>query len=184
MFGIVNAKSDYTQKKHSKPNTMKTISTIRRKGRGIIAILFVLMMSGSGLHAQKSLNRLEIQDLSGIILKGMKEISIALEIQKEISVVMEEEIILEDWMMNLEKWAKSLDSSDVNKNNSASSLQEQDMIYESELELEGWMLNSWKVNATDKEQMVKNSSFDEELELESWMTSPAFWVEKHQYSQR
>ena len=88
---------------------------------------------------------------------------------KEIKAFYEEEILLEEWMTDLEFWARSMDSSAVDefKSSKVKTPEAEEEIIEQDLEIEEWMLNFNWIN--------KELFEEEELKFENWMVYPKNW---------
>lgn len=151
---------------------LRTMKAIRNKISRItkISILsLATILISSGMNGQKSLKSFELNDLTGNLFSTTEEIITAMKEVKEKKAFYEEDILLEEWMADLDYWAKSHDSaSSANEVTSGSgNLGTESEIMEENLELEDWMLNyNW----------IEHENFDEqELKLEGWMKNPENW---------
>jgi len=151
---------------------MKTqFVNIKKLLKGFILVSATLFLS-QGLQAQKSIKSYEFKELTTNLFKSSDEILAAMKSVKFKKAFYEEEIVLEQWMTDLNYWAKNLDSSAVigdNKEpvkiNVESELETE--VLEESLELEDWMLNY--------EWIEKENIMEEELKFEDWMQSPKKW---------
>lgn len=132
-------------------------------------LVLAAMLISLGVNGQKSLKAFELKDLSASIFSTTEEIITAMKESKERKAFYEEEILLEEWMTDLDYWAKSMDSASIanKKSMKSETSKEEAEILDESLEIEEWMLNyNW----------IEKENFDEEeLKLEDWMNSPRNW---------
>lgn len=141
---------------------MKTMKLNTSKILRKTSLMICASMLFAGLFAQKSLNSFELKQYTSDLFKSSAEIISAMNSTKEKKAFYEEEILLEEWMLNLEHWVEKMDSStnravDINT----------EVIIEEELELESWM--------TDYKWIQTGYFYEEELTLENWMKHPMMW---------
>lgn len=124
----------------------------------------------SGIYAQKSLNSFDIKKYTSDLFQSTNEIIFAINSSKEQKAFYEEDILLEEWMIDLELWADKMDSSlnEASKETNAPAIKEDsEFILENELELEDWMLYY---------EWIHTEIFqEEELTMEDWMVYPKMW---------
>jgi hypothetical protein len=135
----------------------------------VFLLAFSAIMMSTGVFAQKSLKTFDIKDLTASLFSTTEEIVTAMKESKEKKAFYEDDILLEEWMTDLDYWAKSMDSSSIEKGKSAKPMipGEETEIIEESLEIEEWMLD---YNWIEKEDFE-----EEELKLEDWMQNPENW---------
>ena len=154
---------------NKKNNTMKALKLNINKILKALLIVVAAFQFNSGLFAQKSFRNNDLKSITANIFRSSEEIILAIRTSAEKRAFLEEEILLEDWMTNLDGWMKKMDtasSKTVSKENTVIMETEMELIDES-LEMEDWMLDSnW---------LEKESFEEEDLKLEEWMKYPKNW---------
>ncbi|MCF8377990.1 MAG: hypothetical protein K9H49_00345 [Bacteroidales bacterium] len=129
-----------------------------------IALLIAAILFCPGIFAQKSFNNLGARTVSDNFIRSSNEIMSELTSTFKTDVFIEEQMSLEDWMIDLKKFADKYDY------NSISESKEESEYKEPKLELDDWMNESdWNY--------LKNDNFKEDvLKLEKWMCCPRNWI--------
>ena len=148
---------------------MKTQNLNTGKILSRTVLIITAIMISSGIYAQKSLNSFYLNKYTAELFQSTNEIISALNSSKEQKAFYEEDILLEEWMIDLESWANKMDSSknQAPANNTRGVNEENEVLLENELELEDWMLNSDWIQVEFVEE--------EDLTLEAWMMYPKMW---------
>ena len=118
-----------------KIKTMKT-KTNQQGITAKLSLLIVAMFFSLGIFAQNSVASYQIKSLSDNLIISSDEIISSLKVSIETDFFYEDQINLEEWMIDLEKFA----------DNSKSSLVEEDEFTEEELNLEEWMIDTDWIN--------------------------------------
>lgn len=149
---------------------MKTQLLNKAKKIRISALLFASLFLSLNLNAQLSAKSYEWKKVGAEILTSKEQIKNALLGVKTKNAFSEEEILLEDWMTDLNSWLRIVDSSEMENADAepvSYALPLEAEILDENLELENWMLDA---------NWIFNESFvDEELSFENWMDSPKNW---------
>lgn len=132
------------------------------KKTGMLLLVLAFLTAAPAISQMNSVK----SDLNYLQTKLVVTAEEAIEAVKDYrSISLENEMEFENWMLDLEKWSKTIDSVSVGENAEIYSTEsEKEMVLETELELEGWML---------KTDWVENH--DKELILENWMVNPRNW---------
>lgn len=139
--------------------TMKT-KTNHKRITARVALLIVAIFFSLGIFAQKSITNYQIKSLNENLLLSSDEIISSLRVSIETDFFYEDQINLEDWMIDLEKFAK----------NSKPSTIVEDEFIEEELELEEWMID------TDWLKKDCDYFYEAPLQFEDWMCCPKEWT--------
>ncbi len=149
-------------KKLKKTKVMKTNINNPAKKTGMLLLLVAFLTATPAMSQMNSI-KTDLGTIQAKLLVNAEEVMEAVKDYRYLSL--ENEIEFESWMMDLDKWSKSIDSVSVGENAETFSIEsETEMVLESELELEGWMLET---------DWVENH--DKELVMENWMTNPRNW---------
>lgn len=125
-----------------------------------VTLLIVAIFFSLGIFAQKSITNYQIKSLSENLVLNSDEIINSLKVSTETDFFYEDQINLEDWMIDLEKFAK----------NSKSSTIIEDKFTEEELCLEEWMID------TDWLNKECDYFYEAPLQFEDWMCCPKEWT--------
>jgi hypothetical protein len=134
-----------------------------------ISLVIVAIFFSGSLMAQKSFKSYDLKNsTTELFKKGSSEIAEAFFAKKE--EIKEEEVSFEEWMIDLENFSKSLDSSSVDKQEAKETLSKEELeILNEQVELEDWMMElDWNYKSSD----FLNEAV---VELESWMTDLKKW---------
>ena len=151
---------------------VKAMTTLRNKFKKVavkICLVAIFISPFAELEAQKALKSYDFKNTTNKLLKRSTE-EILKAFNAKSDFFYEEEIPFEDWMMDLEKFGKSLDSSDLKKSEYDDVLKKVSMeLIEEDLQLESWM--------TESDWSYKSSDFlvEDEIQLEDWMSKPRSW---------
>lgn len=142
---------------------MKTTKNLPQPAIKIAVIVAALLFS-SGIFAQKSFNQFEGKNISQKLIRTSSDILADIATSFRTDVFIEEQISLEDWMIDLEKFAKDY------KNTATAENIETPQFEEPKIQIEDWMMVSdWNY--------IKNEHFKEDtLKLEKWMCCPRNWI--------
>ncbi len=125
-----------------------------------LSLLIVAMFFSLGIFAQNSVASYQIKSLSDNLIKSSDEIIRSLKVSNETDIFYEDQINLEEWMIDLEKFGK----------NSKSSITEEVEFVEEELDLEEWMID------TDWIKKECDYFYEAPLQFEEWMCCPKEWT--------
>ena len=125
-----------------------------------LSLLIVAMFFSLGIFAQNSVASYQIKSLSDNLIISSDEIISSLKVSIETDFFYEDQINLEEWMIDLEKFA----------DNSKSSLVEEDEFTEEELNLEEWMIDTDWINSDC------DYFYEAPLQFEDWMCCPREWT--------
>ena len=132
-----------------------------------MVLMIVAGLISMNLSAQKSINTHELQKFSNTLFRSTEQIVAAFTRSTAKSEVFDEDIRLEDWMMDLNQWAVSMD----NKVPAVKSIKtEGEEHLEEDLDFEEWMFK------TDWLEEKDTISSDPEMEMEGWMMNPFEWT--------
>lgn len=146
----------------TKINIMKTTKILLQPTIKIVLLIAALLFS-SGIFAQKSFNQFEMKNVSSQLIRSSSDIIAEITSSFRTDVFIEEQIMLEDWMVDLNIFATN------NKRKNITVDSETGNFEETKLELEGWMMDiNW--------DYINNEHFKEDtLKLEKWMCCPQNW---------
>ena len=137
---------------------------IQNRIKARAAILLVALLISSGLFAQKSLNYFEVKNVSNEILRSSYDILAEIKSAFETDFFFEEPIKLEEWMLDLNLFAKdSKDECTSVENNMITN-------FEDSQDIEDLMME------TDWNYILNENFKDEVLKLEKWMCCPDEWI--------
>ena len=123
-------------------------------------LLITAMFFSLGIFAQNSLGNYEIKSLSDNLISSSEEVISSLIISIETDFFYEDQINLEEWMIDLDKFS----------NNNASSIAENNIFIEEEQLLEDWMISTNWLN------LGYEVFYEAPLQLEEWMCCPREWT--------
>lgn len=135
--------------------------------------LFILaIMMSAGLFAQRSFNSVELKQYASELFQSTGEITSAINSVKEKRAFYEEDILLEEWMIDLGHWVEKMDTF---AGSETEEVKNEELIIEENLELENWMIDLKEWKCPEKEVF-----YEEEMELEPWMCNSKSFMEKKQ----
>ncbi len=135
---------------------------------GRMIIILIALMISPGVFAQNSLKSFNSKNYTENIFGSKNQIINALNSSGEKKAFYEEEIQLEEWMINLEKWAERIDSISPSTHKTTKRIEEKnDLLLEEDMEIEHWMI--------DYKWFQQESFTENELILEEWMNYPKMW---------
>lgn len=146
---------------------MTTIVNILRKSVITISLLFVCFTLSTNIIAQKSSSSDHLDKIANYTLANNSDLFYKTSTNHE--AFLEEEIPFEEWMLDLNKFLKKVDSSVLSaKEESTASAENSEMELEAELELEDWMIELGRNSGYTESQ-------EEDIEIEEWMINPKMW---------
>ena len=145
---------------------MKTLTLNNGSWLQKITFLIAAGMISLNLQSQKSINNFEFQKFTDNLIKSTDQIMNAFAESVNTSNTFDEEIVLEDWMMDLDKWVISMDSGSAM---STGSYLENENFTEEDLKFEDWMFT------TDWIKKEGSTEPDIQLNFEDWMLNPFEW---------